>query len=142
MPTNSPNEESASSKITKRTKEFGDWRGDTLAHLRQLILSADPDIEEEWKWVKPTSPGVPVWSHDGGVCTGEVYKEVVKLTFFRGASIKDPKKLFNSSLEGNVRRAIDVREGEKINAAAFKKLIRDAVAANAAALAQRAAKKK
>ena len=142
MPASRPREESASSKITKRTKEFGDWRGETLAQLRELILKADPDIEEEWKWVKPTNPGVPVWSHDGGVCTGEVYKEVVKLTFFRGASIKDPKKLFNSSLEGNVRRAIDVREGEKINAAAFKQLIRDAVAANAEALALRAAKKK
>jgi hypothetical protein len=142
MPTKSPRDESASSKITKRTKEFGDWRGETLAQLRQLILEADPEIEEEWKWVKPTNPGVPVWSHDGGVCTGEVYKEVVKLTFFRGASIKDPKKLFNSSLEGNVRRAIDVREGEKINTAAFTQLIRDAVAANAEALAQRASKKK
>jgi hypothetical protein len=142
MPTNHPDEESASSKITKRTKEFGDWRGETLAQLRELILKADPDIEEEWKWVKPTNPGVPVWSHDGGVCTGEVYKEVVKLTFFRGASIKDPKKLFNSSLEGNVRRAIDVREGEKINAAAFKQLIRDAVAANAEALALRKSKKR
>jgi hypothetical protein len=142
MPTNRPDEESASSKITKRTKEFGDWRGETLAQLRELILKADPDIEEEWKWVKPTNPGVPVWSHDGGVCTGEVYKEVVKLTFFRGASIKDPKNLFNSSLEGNVRRAIDVREGEKINAAAFKQLIRDAVAANAEALAQRKSKKR
>src|ERR1039458_7902423 len=142
MPKSAPDEESASSKITKRTQELRDWRGESLARLRKLILDADPKIEEEWKWVKPTSPGVPVWSHDGGVCTGEVYKEVVKLTFFRGASIKDPKKLFNSSLEGNVRRAIDVHEGEKVNAAAFKKLIRDAVAANGAALAQRAAKKK
>ena len=142
MTKNAPPEETASSKITKRTQEFGDWRGETLAQLRQLILDADPEIVEEWKWVKPTSPGVPVWSHDGGICTGEVYKEVVKLTFFRGASVKDPKRLFNSSLEGNVRRAIDVREGEKINAAAFKQLIRDAVAANATALAQRAAKKK
>jgi len=142
MPSKKTVYESATSKITKRTQEFGDWRGETLARLRQLILDADPEIVEEWKWVKPTSPGVPVWSHGGGVCTGEVYKEVVKLTFFRGASIKDPKGLFNSSLEGNVRRAIDVHEGEKINAAAFKQLIRDAVAANAAALAQRAAKKK
>ena len=142
MPKSAPNEQSASSQITQRTKEFADWRGETLARLRQLILDADPKIEEEWKWVKPTSPGVPVWSRDGGVCTGEVYKEVVKLTFFRGASLKDPKKLFNSSLEGNVRRAIDFREGEKINQAAFKQLIRDAVAANAAVLSQRAAKKK
>jgi hypothetical protein len=139
MPKSDPREESASSKVTKRTKELGGWRGETLAHLRQLILDADPEIVEEWKWVKPTNPGVPVWSREGGICTGEAYKEVVKLTFFRGASIKDPKKLFNSSLEGNVRRAIDVREGEKINAAAFKQLIRAAVAAN---VAQRAAKKK
>ncbi|MEP6884885.1 MAG: DUF1801 domain-containing protein [Gammaproteobacteria bacterium] len=128
---------SASENITKRIKELGDWRGETLAHLRQLIHDADPDILEEWKWM-----GTPVWSHDGIVCTGESYKQVVKLTFARGASVKDPKKLFNSSLEGNVRRAIDIREGEKINAAAFKQLIRAAVAANSAALAQRAAKKK
>jgi hypothetical protein len=142
VPTSAPKEESASSKITRRAEEFGDWRGETLARLRQLILDADPDMREEWKWVKPTSPGVPVWSHDGGVCTGEVYKQVVKLTFFRGASLKDPKKLFNSSLEGNVRRAIDVREGETVNAAPFKQLIRAAVAANKTALADRAAKKK
>jgi hypothetical protein len=142
VPKSAPREESASSKITQRTKEFDDWRGETLAQLRQLILDADPEMEEEWKWVKPTSPGVPVWSHDGGVCTGEVYKQVVKLTFFRGASLKDPKHLFNSSLEGNVRRAIDVREGEKVNEAAFKQLIRAAVTANKSALAERAAKKK
>jgi hypothetical protein len=142
VPKSAPREESASSKITQRTKEFDDWRGATLAQLRQLILDADPEMEEEWKWVKPTSPGVPVWSHDGGVCTGEVYKQVVKLTFFRGASLKDPKHLFNSSLEGNVRRAIDVREGEKVNEAAFKQLIRAAVTANKSALAERAAKKK
>ncbi len=142
MPKSPPKEESASSKITKRTQEFDDWRGETLARLRQLILQADPEMQEEWKWVKPTNPGVPVWSHDGGVCTGEVYKAVVKLTFFRGATVKDPKGLFNSSLEGNVRRAIDFHEGEKINAAAFKQLIKDAVAANKAALAERAAKKK
>ena len=123
-------------------QEFGDWRGETLARLRQLILDADPDMQEEWKWVKPTNPGVPVWSHDGGVCTGEVYKQVVKLTFFRGASVKDSKQLFNSSLEGNVRRAIDFHEGEKVNEAAFKQLICAAVAANKAALAERAAKKK
>jgi hypothetical protein len=142
VPKSAPMEESASSKITKRTQEFVDWRGETLARLRQLILDADPEMEEEWKWVKPTSPGVPVWSHDGGVCTGEVYKQVVKLTFFRGASVKDPKKLFNSSLEGNVRRAIDIREGEKVNEAAFKELIHAAVEANKSALAERAAKKK
>jgi hypothetical protein len=142
MPKSAPDEESASSKITKRTQELRDWRGESLARLRKLILDADPKIEEEWKWVKPTSPGVPVWSRDGGICTGEVYKEVVKLTFFRGASVKDPKRLFNSSLEGNVRRAIDFRKGEKFNEAAFKQLIRDAVTANAAALSLRAAKKK
>jgi hypothetical protein len=137
-----PNSEDASAKITKRIQELGDWRGETLARVRQLIHDADPDIEEEWKWEKPKSPGIPVWSHGGGVCTGEVYKQAVKLTFYRGASIKDPKKLFNSSLEGNVRRAIDFREGEKVNEAAFKELIRAAVAANSAARAQRAAKKK
>lgn len=113
-----------------------------LGRLRQLIHDADPDVTEEWKWVKPTNPGVPVWSHDGGLCTGEAYKEVVKLTFFRGAAITDPKKLFNSSLEGNVRRAIDFHEGEKINVAAFKQLIRAAVATNSEGLAERAAKKK
>jgi len=129
--------EAASANITKRIEELGDWRGETLAHLRQLIHDADPDIEEEWKWM-----GTPVWSHDGGVCTGESYKQVVKLTFFRGAALKDPKKLFNSSLEGNTRRAIDLREGEKINEAAFKQLIRAAVAENAGVLAERAAKKK
>jgi hypothetical protein len=118
----------ASANITKRIEELGDWRGETLAHVRKLIHDADPDIEEEWKWME-----TPVWSHDGGVCTGETYKQVVKLTFFRGASIKDPKKLFNSSLEGKVRRAIDIREGEAIDEAAFKQLIRAAVAANAAA---------
>ncbi len=131
------NAETASANITQRIKDLGDWRGETLAHVRQLIHDADPDIQEEWKW-----RGVPVWSHDGIVCTGESYKQVVKLTFARGAAIKDPKKLFNSSLEGNTRRAIDLREGEKINEAAFKQLIRAAVAANSAACAQRAAKKK
>lgn len=135
-PTTRPNGEAASAKITRRIQELGDWRGETLAHVRQLIHDADPDIREEWKWM-----GTPIWSHDGGVCTGESYKQVVKLTFFRGASIKDPKKLFNSSLEGNTRRAIDLREGEKIDEAAFKQLIRAAVAANSAALAQRAARK-
>jgi hypothetical protein len=129
--------ESASALIDEKIKELGDWRGKTLAHVRHLIHDADPDIQEEWKWM-----GTPVWSHDGIVCTGESYKQVVKLTFARGASIKDPKKLFNSSLEGNTRRAIDLREGEKINEAAFKQLVRAAVAANSAARAQRAAKKK
>ncbi len=141
-PKSRPDGEAAATKITQRIQELADWRGKSLAHVRQLIHDADPDIQEEWKWVKPTSPGIPVWSHDGGVCTGETYKQVVKLTFFRGASIKDPKKLFNSSLEGNTRRAIDLREGEKINEAGFKQLIRAAVAANSAARAQTAAKKK
>jgi hypothetical protein len=140
-PTNRPNSEAASAKITQRIQELGDWRGETLAHVRQLILDAAPGIQEEWKWEKPKSSGVPVWSHEGGICTGESYQEVVKFTFFRGASLKDPKKLFNSSLEGNVRRAIDLRKGEKINEAAFRQLIRDAVAANSAARAQRAKKK-
>jgi hypothetical protein len=131
------NDESASAKITERIKELGDWRGEALARLRQLIHEADPNIQEEWKW-----RGTPVWYHGGGICTGESYKQVVKLTFFRGASLKDPKNLFNSSLEGNTRRAIDFREGEKIDEAAFQQLIRTAVAANTIALAQRAAKKK
>jgi hypothetical protein len=138
--TNRPDGKAASAEITKRIQELGDWRGETLALVRQLIHDADPDIEEEWKWAKPKSPGIPVWSHDGGVCTGEVYKEAVKLTFFRGASLKDPKKLFTQP--GTVRRAIDLHEGEKINEAAFKDLVRSAVAANTAALAERAAKKK
>ena len=134
--------ESASAFIDEKIKQLGDWRGKTLAQVRRLIHDADPAVQEEWKWVKTTNPGTPVWSHDGGICTGESYKQVVKLTFFRGASLKDPKKLFNSSLEGNTRRAIDLREGEKINEAAFKQLIRDAVAANSAARAPRAAKKR
>ena len=132
-PTSDPDGKAASANISKRIQDLGDWRGETLARLRQLIHDADPDIEEEWKWEKPKSGGVPVWSHDGIVCTGESYKEVVKLTFFRGASVKDPKQLFNSSLDGNTRRAIDFREGEKINEAAFKQLIRAAVAVNAEA---------
>jgi hypothetical protein len=140
--TSHPGGEAASRNIVRRIEELGDWRSATLAALRRLILDADPGIQEEWKWAKATNPGVPVWSHDGIVCTGESYKQVVKLTFARGASIQDPKKLFNSSLEGNVRRAIDIREGEKINEAAFKQLIRAAVAANQTALTQRAAKKK
>src|SRR3954452_23617246 len=135
--TGGPDAEAASANITKRIDELGDWRGKTLARVRQLIHDADPDIQEEWKW-----RGTPVWSHDGGVCTGESYKQVVKLTFFRGAALKDPKKLFNSSLEGTTRRAIDIHEGEKIDEAAFKQLIRAAVVANSAVRAQRAAKKK
>jgi hypothetical protein len=127
-----PSTVAASKKITKKIQELGDWRGETLARIRQLIHDADPEIQEEWKWEKPSSSGTPVWSHDGGVCTGESYKQVVKLTFFRGASLEDPRKLFNSSLEGKTRRAIDIREGEKLNEAAFKQLIRSAVAANSA----------
>jgi hypothetical protein len=136
-----PNAGDAPAKITKRIEELGDWRGETLARVRQLIHASDPDIEEEWKWEKPKSPGTPVWSHDGIICTGESYKSVVKLTFARGAAIEDPKTLFNSSLEGNARRAIDLREGDAIDEVAFKRLIRAAVAANGAARAQRAAKK-
>jgi hypothetical protein len=135
--------ETASVNTIKETEELGDWRGKTLTHLRTLIHDADPNIIEERKWVKPSNPaGVPVFSRNGIVCTGESYKQAVKLTFARGAALPDPKKLFNSSLEGNVRRAIDLREGEKINEAAFKQLIRAAVAENSAALAERAAKKK
>ena len=133
---------SASSSIDQKITELGDWRGKTLAHMRQLIHEADPDVEEEWKWAKPASPGTPVWSHDGIICTGETYKQVVKLTFARGASLKDPKKLFNSSLEGNVRRAIDIRDGEPIDEAAFRDLVRAAVAANSAARNQRGTRKK
>lgn len=127
----------ASAKITNRIEELGDWRGETLALLRKLIHDADPKVEEEWKWM-----GTPVWSHDGGLTTGESYKEVVKLTFFRGASLADPKKLFNSSLEGKVRRAIDFRKDEKINETAFKALIRTAVEENLAVVERRAAKKR
>ncbi|MBQ4855188.1 DUF1801 domain-containing protein [Rhodanobacter sp. B2A1Ga4] len=141
-PTDHPDGETASAKITRRIQELGDWRGEMLARVRQLIHEADPGIQEEWKWAKPTSGGTPVWSHDGIVCTGESYKQYVKLTFARGAAISDPKKLFNASLEGNARRAIDLREGEQVNATAFRQLIRAAVAANGAALAQRAARKK
>ena len=125
-----PNDAAAAANISKRIEELGDWRGEMLAHVRRLIHDADPDIQEEWKWAKPKSPGTPVWSHDGIVCTGESYKQAVKLTFARGASMKDPKKLFNSSLEGNVRRAIDIHEGDKVNETAFKDLIRAAVALN------------
>jgi hypothetical protein len=132
----------ASKNITKKIQELGDWRGETLARVRRLIHDADPEIQEEWKWVKPTNLGTPVWSHDGGICTGETHKQVVKLTFFRGASLEDPRKLFNSSLEGNVRRAIDIREGDNLNEAAFKELIQSAVAANSAARARRAVVKR
>jgi hypothetical protein len=122
----------ASQKIDARIAELDDWRGKTLSRLRILINQADPQVVEEWKWEKPSSGGVAVWAHDGGICTGEVYKSVVKLTFFKGASLADPTGLFNSSLEGKVRRAIDFREGEKIDEKAFKALIRGAVALNTA----------
>ena len=120
--------EPASELISKRVKELGDWRGETLERVRELIKEADPEIVEEWKWVKPTSPGTAVWSHNGGICTGETYKSVVKLTFFKGASLEDPSHLFNQP--GTVRRAIDIHEGDEIDEAAFKKLIREAVALN------------
>jgi hypothetical protein len=120
----------ASELISKRIAELGDWRGRTLSRMRKLIKQADPDVVEEWKWVKPTHPGTPVWSHDGIICTGESYKSVVKLTFAKGASLKDPARLFNSSLDGNVRRAIDIREGETVDESAFKALVVQAVALN------------
>jgi hypothetical protein len=122
--------QSASALIDDKIKQLGDWRGKTLAKVRDIIHKADAEIVEEWKWVKPTRPGTPVFSHGGIVCTGETYKSVVKLTFAKGAALKDPSGLFNSSLEGNVRRAIDIHEGEKINEAALKDLIRAAVALN------------
>ena len=120
----------ASESISKRIAELGDWRGKTLARMRKLIKEADPDVVEEWKWAKASSPGTPVWSHDGIICTGESYKNAVKLTFMNGASLKDPAHLFNASLEGNARRAIDIHEGEDVDAPAFKALIRQAVAFN------------
>jgi hypothetical protein len=122
--------ESAAELIDEKIKGLTDWRGKMLARIRAIIHDADPDIVEEWKWVKPTSPGTPVFSHGGIVCTGETYKDVVKMTFPKGAALKDPKRLFNSSLEGNARRAIDIREGEKLNEPALKDLIRAAVALN------------
>jgi hypothetical protein len=120
----------ASTLINAKINELGDWRGKTLAKVREIIHKADPEIVEEWKWAKATSPGTPVFSHGGIVCTGETYKSVVKMTFAKGAALEDPGGLFNSSLEGNVRRAIDIHEGEKINEAALKDLIRAAVALN------------
>ena len=127
---------SASELISGRIAELGDWRGKTLARMRKLIKEADPGVVEEWKWM-----GTPIWEHDGIICTGESYKQVVKLTFAKGASLQDPKRLFNSSLEGNVRRAIDIHEGEEVDATAFKALIRDAVALNRAGKAKKASKK-
>ena len=126
----STEDQSASELIEERIAELGDWRGETLSRMRKLIKEADPEVVEEWKWRKPSNPGVPVWSHQGPICTGETYKSVVKLTFFKGASLKDSAKLFNSSLDGRVRRAIDIHEGEEVDADAFKALIRAAVALN------------
>ena len=130
-------EPSASSLITEKIAELADWRGETLSRIRKLIQQADPKVEEEWKWM-----GTPVWSHNGIICTGETYKKVVKLTFAKGASLKDPRQLFNSSLDGNVRRAIDIHEGEEINEAAFKDLIRHAVEFNCSEKEKKAKKSK
>jgi hypothetical protein len=124
------NGESPSQQIDAKIEELGDWRGETLARVRGIIREADPDVVEEWKWAKATSPGTPVWSHDGIICTGETYKSAVKMTFAKGASLEDPSGLFNASLEGNVRRAIDIHEGEEIDEEALKVLIRAAVALN------------
>ncbi len=129
--------QSASERISTRIAELADWRGKTLSRMRTLIKQADPDVVEEWKWM-----GTPVWSHDGIICTGESYKAVVKLTFAKGAALKDPARLFNSSLEGNVRRAIDIHEGEDVDASAFKALVRQAVALNSAGKAKSSKKKK
>jgi hypothetical protein len=135
--TDASQDESASELISNRIAELGDWRGETLARMRKLIKEADPDVVEEWKWM-----GTPVWSHDGILCTGESYKKAVKLTFAKGASVKDPAGLFNSSLDGNVRRAIDIHEGEKIDASAFRALIREAVALNSSGRAKPSRKAK
>jgi hypothetical protein len=123
-------ETNPSERIDERIAELGDWRGETLSRVRAIIHDADPEVVEEFKWAKRTSPGTPVWSHDGGICTGEAYKSVVKLTFFKGASLEDPSGLFNSSLDGKVRRAIDIKEGEELDEAALKDLVRAAVALN------------
>jgi hypothetical protein len=127
----------ASELISQRIAELGDWRGKTLSRMRKLIKAADPDVVEEWKWM-----GTPVWSHDGIICTGESYKQVVKLTFAKGASLKDPARLFNSSLEGNTRRAIDIREGEEVDDSAFKALVREAIALNSSGKSKRSKKTK
>jgi hypothetical protein len=124
------NKTNASTLIDEWIRELGDWRGKTLSTVRGIIKEADPDIVEEWKWVKPTNPGTPVWSHNGGICTGETYKNLVKLTFFKGAALNDPSGLFNSGLDGKVRHAIDIKENDKINEGALKNLIREAVALN------------
>jgi hypothetical protein len=128
---NSPDGQSASEEIDERIADLGDWRGETLSRMRKLVHEADPDVVETVKWRKSTSPGTPVWEHDGIICTGETYKAVVKLTFAKGASLQDPAGLFNSSLEGNTRRAIDIHEGEEVDADAFRALIGEAVALNA-----------
>ena len=130
MRNDSNKDESPGQLIDARIEELDDWRGKTLAEVRRIITEADPEVVEEWKWRKASNPGTPVWSHGGGICTGEVYKSAVKLTFFRGASLKDPAGLFNSSLEGKVRRAIDIHEGDRINETALKALILKAVALN------------
>ena len=123
-------DETPAQLIDAKIEELGDWRGEKLAEVRRLIMEADPEIIEEWKWRKPSNPGTPVWSHGGGICTGETYKDKVKLTFFKGAALKDPSGLFNSSLDGKVRRAIDIHEGEEINESALKALIQEAIALN------------
>ena len=132
---------SASELISKRIAELGDWRGKTLSRMRKLIKAADPDVVEEWKWAKAKSPGTPVWSHNGIICTGESYKKVVKLTFAKGASLEDPARLFNSSLDGNTRRAIDIHEGEQVDASAFKALVRQAAAFNSSRKSKASKKK-
>ena len=136
--TDGSHDQSASERISDRIAELGDWRGKTLGRIRALIKEADPQVVEEWKWAKATSPGTPVWSHDGIICTGESYKSAVKLTFAKGASLKDPSRLFNSSLDGNVRRAIDIHEGEAVDESAFKALVREAVALNTSGKSKRA----
>ena len=134
--------QSASELISERIAELGDWRGETLGRMRKLIRDADPDVVEEFKWIKASNPGTPVWSHDGIICTGESYKGVVKLTFARGASLEDPASLFNSSLEGNVRRAIDIHQEGEVDESAFKALVRQAVALNSAGRSQPSKKAK
>jgi len=132
MDTDTADARDASAQIDARIRELDDWRGEKLARVRNIIHAADPEVVEEWKWAKATSPGTPVWSHDGGICTGETYKSVVKLTFFKGAALEDPKGLFNSSLEGKVRRAIDITEDDEIDEQALTDLVRAAVTLNTA----------
>ena len=134
--------QSASELISRRIAELGDWRGETLSKMRELVKEADPDVVEEMKWIKSSTPGTPVWSHDGIICTGESYKNVVKLTFAKGASLDDPARLFNSSLDGNVRRAIDIHEGEEVDESALRALVRQAVALNSSGKPKTAKKAK